>query len=556
MAFSSPWLLLLLLSSSLTIMAQNVVIKAEAGAPPPTAEFELSTGSTNMNHDYMMTSLTDRSGQVKNPIEGSLVHTTPDTVDALLSSDIAYISCDAAAYASDTSPSQTIRAALAQKPPPQSIVLFSLNATWCTLTPNNVQTVTVYSMKDNTSSTELLGTLETSMDRVMSSIKAKDDGGGGGILGKSPTTAVAMIILYSITGIITALFLIIIVVGAIRAHRHPERYGPRNIVGRARQSRAKGIARAMLETIPIVKFGDNDVPKTTEPATTTERDIEMASPRTLPEASTQAQQNLTAQVSVERNEHGQNGHGSVSAETDAAEGTRPQITDDPMVNADHGLACSVCTDDFTKGQDVRVLPCNHKFHPECIDPWLLNVSGTCPMCRVDLRPTGSDENPDPEHNTVFPSTQSRRNSEALSSFNPTTQQNQSRRNSRARPLHYLHHYLNRGRMEEATPQERLEALRRLRLVNRSDIEHAANQQDGQNVNGDAAASSGGRNRLSARLTRAFGGDRSRPVSEVPSLPPTTPTVPEVREGTEGESSAGVAGVPAVPSADGMRGGRN
>ena len=32
-------------------------------------------------------------------------------------------------------------------------------------------------------------------------------------------------------------------------------------------------------------------------------------------------------------------------------------------NAENGLACSVCTDDFTKGQDVRVLPCNHKFHP-------------------------------------------------------------------------------------------------------------------------------------------------------------------------------------------------
>ena len=65
-----------------------------------------------------------------------------------------------------------------------------------------------------------------------------------------------MIILYSITGIITALFLGIIITGAVRAHRHPERYGPRRVAGRIRQSRARGIARAMLETIPIVKFGD------------------------------------------------------------------------------------------------------------------------------------------------------------------------------------------------------------------------------------------------------------------------------------------------------------
>ena len=67
-----------------------------------------------------------------------------------------------------------------------------------------------------------------------------------------------MVILFSITGIITALFLIIIVIGAIRAHRTPQRYGPRNSLGRPRQSRAKGLARAMLETLPIVKFNNQN----------------------------------------------------------------------------------------------------------------------------------------------------------------------------------------------------------------------------------------------------------------------------------------------------------
>ena len=101
--------------------------------------------------------------------------------------------------------------------------------------------------------------------------------GNGFLGGPSPTTAVAMIILYSITGIITTLFVIIIITGALRAHRHPERYGPRaSAAGRAGQSRAKGIARAMLATLPIVKFGDQDETPPKPPAA--DRDLEMNPP--------------------------------------------------------------------------------------------------------------------------------------------------------------------------------------------------------------------------------------------------------------------------------------
>ena len=60
-----------------------------------------------------------------------------------------------------------------------------------------------------------------------------------------------------------------------------------------------------------------------------------------------------------------------------------------MADKPNSLGCSICTEDFKAGQDQRVLPCDHRFHPECIDPWLLNVSGTCPLCRIDLRPQTS-----------------------------------------------------------------------------------------------------------------------------------------------------------------------
>lgn len=40
--------------------------------------------------------------------------------------------------------------------------------------------------------------------------------------------------------------------------------------------------------------------------------------------------------------------------------------------------CAICTDDFVKGQLVRVLPCGHLFHQGCVDEWLVERSRTCP----------------------------------------------------------------------------------------------------------------------------------------------------------------------------------
>lgn len=189
----------------------------------------------------------------------------------------------------------------------------------------------------------------------------------------APTTAVAMSILYSITGIITLLFLIIIATGAIRAHRHPERYGPRGgLPGRPRQSRAKGLARAMLETLPIIKFGDGELAKPEN------REIE------LEEGSNEVNQHSPTAVPSSQNVEGEAQPGSTASstvpetgigpDTHAAEGSHTEAH-----GAIEHLGCSICTEDFEKGEDVRVLPCNHKFHPACIDPWLLNVSGTCPL---------------------------------------------------------------------------------------------------------------------------------------------------------------------------------
>lgn len=33
--------------------------------------------------------------------------------------------------------------------------------------------------------------------------------------------------------------------------------------------------------------------------------------------------------------------------------------------------CPICIDEFNDEEDLRLLPCKHIFHPQCIDTWLV-----------------------------------------------------------------------------------------------------------------------------------------------------------------------------------------
>ncbi|XP_072289655.1 RING finger protein 215-like isoform X2 [Eucyclogobius newberryi] len=42
--------------------------------------------------------------------------------------------------------------------------------------------------------------------------------------------------------------------------------------------------------------------------------------------------------------------------------------------------CAVCLEHFNNHQCLRVLPCGHEYHRDCVDPWLL-LRHTCPLCK-------------------------------------------------------------------------------------------------------------------------------------------------------------------------------
>jgi len=64
--------------------------------------------------------------------------------------------------------------------------------------------------------------------------------------------------------------------------------------------------------------------------------------------------------------------GTVTAAYESQNIERPGPKNEP-------LNCPVCTEDFVESEDVRMPPCGHIYHQLCIDPWLLNFAGSCPL---------------------------------------------------------------------------------------------------------------------------------------------------------------------------------
>ncbi|PVU96638.1 hypothetical protein BB559_002321 [Furculomyces boomerangus] len=53
--------------------------------------------------------------------------------------------------------------------------------------------------------------------------------------------------------------------------------------------------------------------------------------------------------------------------------------------------CLICFEEFDNKDKIRAIPCCHIFHRHCIDPWLLEQSGVCPACRLNLRINPTDK---------------------------------------------------------------------------------------------------------------------------------------------------------------------
>uniref|UniRef100_A0A6T6C4K2 RING-type E3 ubiquitin transferase n=1 Tax=Compsopogon caeruleus TaxID=31354 RepID=A0A6T6C4K2_9RHOD len=54
------------------------------------------------------------------------------------------------------------------------------------------------------------------------------------------------------------------------------------------------------------------------------------------------------------------------------------------------LGCPICMESYVASEELRLLPCLHGFHVNCVDSWL-RLKGTCPVCRWKIQDTAFEE---------------------------------------------------------------------------------------------------------------------------------------------------------------------
>lgn len=130
------------------------------------------------------------------------------------------------------------------------------------------------------------------------------------------------------------------------------------------------VPKEMIDAMPIKIFGSSSF---NQPARTIEKS---ATPRNSADGESAHSVSSPRSLSTL----------TKSAEDKSRDDSVQEQSVQPVPNTE---ACAICLDDYiSDATPVRQLPCNHIFHPHCIDPFLTTRSSLCPLCKRSVLPKG------------------------------------------------------------------------------------------------------------------------------------------------------------------------
>jgi len=72
-------------------------------------------------------------------------------------------------------------------------------------------------------------------------------------------------------------------------------------------------------------------------------------------------------------------------ETRIFEAPKPPEGDDLEAGQAEELeSCVICMEEYKEGEEIKLLPCGHEYHTECVSKWLREHNRNCPTCRHDI----------------------------------------------------------------------------------------------------------------------------------------------------------------------------
>jgi hypothetical protein len=55
-----------------------------------------------------------------------------------------------------------------------------------------------------------------------------------------------------------------------------------------------------------------------------------------------------------------------------------------LVDSRMDNSCIICVSSFKTKQKIRLTPCGHAFHSDCLEPWLHSGKNHCPQCKLEM----------------------------------------------------------------------------------------------------------------------------------------------------------------------------